>query len=405
MIGNVVIIGGGVAGVSTAAALRAGGFVGDVTLVDTGEFPYDRPPLSKEFLTGEKRPTDIALQPPQWYDDKQIRLISKSKVAAVHTTTSEVELFDGTVLPADRVVLATGGQAARPPIPDSPSSRVHVLRTITDAVRLRATLAPGVRVLVVGAGLIGAEVASSAVDLGCEVVLVDPVHPPLTAAVGAEMALWMHQQHTARGVRTVQAGVETLHDTASGIEARLTTADTAEEFDVAVLGLGMIPDTALAVAAGLEVDRGIIVDPSQTTSNPAILAVGDSARTRRGGMLLFRGEHWEAAQQDGQRAAAAILGTTAPTGGASWFWTDRHHRHIEVVGAMAGAERTVMRGALGDAKFSAFGLRSDRIVGAVGVDDSIAVRAARRVIDRGIAVDAAQLANPSVELRTLLRGR
>ncbi|WP_433566683.1 NAD(P)/FAD-dependent oxidoreductase [Nocardia sp. CA-151230] len=403
MVGSVVIVGGGIAGVSTAAALRAGGFVGDVTLVDAGEFPYDRPPLSKEFLEGRKAFTDIALQPPRWYDDNKIRLITRTSVTALHTGLGRVELSDGTTLSTDHVVLATGGRAARPPIPGSDSARVHVLRTGEDADRLRAALTPEARVLVVGAGLIGAEVASTAVDLGCDVVLVDPVRPPLTAAVGSELAAWLHTLHTQRGVITLQAGVESLRDTAFGIEARLTSIDLPRTFDVAILGVGMVPETGLAASAGLEVDRGIIVDQRQITSNPAVLAVGDPARTRRNGALLPRTEHWEAAQHDGQRAAATILGSAAPADTAPWFWTDRHHRHVEVVGEMAAAEDIVIRGAPGSASFAAFGLRNGQVVAAVGVDNSTAVRAARRLIDRGIAVDGDRLADPSTDLRKLVR--
>ncbi|WP_169814570.1 NAD(P)/FAD-dependent oxidoreductase [Nocardia pseudovaccinii] len=399
---NVVIVGGGIAGVGTAAALRSGGFVGDITLVDAGEFPYDRPPLSKEFLAGTKQLADIALQPPQWYDEHKIRLITNTRVTAVRPSTGEVELFEGTALPADCVVLATGGRAARPPIPGSQD--VHVLRTATDAEKLRAALQPGARLLVVGAGLIGAEVASTAVDLDCEVVLVDPVRPPLAHAVGAEIAAWLHGLHALRGVVTVRSGLESLHDTPSGIEAHLTATDKPREFDVVVLGVGMVPETALAEAAGLEVDRGIIVDRTQTTSNPAVLAVGDPARVRDDGILLRRAEHWEAAQHDGQRAAATVLGTPPPAETAPWFWTDRHHVHVEVVGDMAAAERTALRGTIGAPKFSAFGLRNGHVVGAVAVNDSTAVRAARRLIDRRIAVDTARLADPSIDLRQLLRG-
>ena len=171
-----------------------------------------------------------------------------------------------------------------------------------------------------------------------------------------------------------------------------------------MLGVGMVPETALAEAAGLEVDRGIVVDVGQVTSNPAILAVGDPARTRRGGMLLPRTEHWEAAQHDGERAATTILGAAARAESAPWFWTDRHHLHVEAVGEMAAASTTVLRGRLGEPPFAAFGLREGRLVGAVSVDDSTAVRAARRMIDRGIAVDPTRLADTAVDLRKLLRG-
>ncbi|WP_433622233.1 NAD(P)/FAD-dependent oxidoreductase [Nocardia sp. CA-120079] len=403
MIGNVIIVGGGIAGIATAAALRSGGFVGDLTLVDAGEFPYDRPPLSKHFLAGKKHHSEIALQPAQWYDDNKVRLIARSQVTALRPDTGEVELRDGTTLSADRVVLATGGRAAQPPIPGGESSLVHVLRSTTDAERLRDALQPGARVLVVGAGLIGAEVASTAVDLGCAVTLVDPVSPPLSGTLGAEIATWLHSRHTERGVTTLRASVKALRDTVSGIRADLGSTDT-HTFDAVVLGVGMVPATELAEAAGLEVDRGIVVDSTQTTSNPAVLAVGDPTRTRLDGVLLPRAEHWEAAQHDGQRAAATILGTPPPPTTASWFWTDRHGVHVEVVGDMAAAQHTVLRGTVGDLPFAAFGLTGTRVVGAVGANDAAAIRAARRLIDRNIEVRADQLADTGTDLRRLLRG-
>ncbi|GGJ34125.1 NAD(P)/FAD-dependent oxidoreductase [Streptomyces brasiliensis] len=401
---RVVIVGGGVAGVSAAGALRAGGFDGDVTLVDAGDFPYDRPPLSKEFLAGTKDIKQIALQAPEWYDDQNVRLVNRSVAAALRTGEGKVELADGTLLPADRVVLATGGGAARPPIPGIGSHRVHVLRTADDADRLRCELTPGASVLVVGAGLIGAEVASTAVLLGCEVTLVDPLATPLAAALGPELADWLHGLHGRNRVTTAQASVESFADRADGIEVRLAGAAAPQVFDTVVLGVGMVPHTKLAELAGLEVNRGIVVDTGQVTSNPAVLAVGDPARTRHDGELLPRTEHWEAAQHDGARAAATILGTPAPAGTAPWFWTDRYGRHLEAVGHMDQAAQTVLRGSLDDPAFALFGLRDGHVVAAAAVDDSTAVRAARRMIDRRVPVDADRLADPAVNLRALLRG-
>ncbi|MEV5987469.1 FAD-dependent oxidoreductase [Streptomyces sp. NPDC052051] len=404
MTDRVVIVGGGIAGVSTAAALRAGGFEGDLSLVDAGEFPYDRPPLSKAFLAGTKDLGQIALQTSDWYDDQRVRLVNRAIVTALRPSDGAVELADGRLLPADRVVLATGGGAARPPIPGAGSDRVHVLRTADDADRLRPALFPGARLLVVGAGLIGAEVAATAVGLGCEVVLVDPVATPLAAPLGPELATWLHTLHTRHRVTTAQAAVESFTDRPDGIEARFTGDATPQLFDAVVLGVGMVPCTELAAAAGLEVDRGIVVDTRQVTSNPAVLAVGDPARTRHEGTLLPRTEHWEAAQHDGARAAATVLGTPPPAPTAPWFWTDRHGHHIEGVGTMADATRTVLRGSLDDPSFAVFGLRDEQVVAAASVDDPSAVRAARRMIDRHVTVDAARLADPAVNLRTLLRG-
>ncbi|MEU5095243.1 FAD-dependent oxidoreductase [Streptomyces sp. NPDC020996] len=401
---RVVIVGGGIAGVSTAGALRAGGFDGDVTIVDPGEFPYDRPPLSKDFLLGVKNTEQIALQPPQWYDDQRVRLVNRTAVTALHPAEGKVELSDGAVLPADRVVLATGGAAARPPIPGIGSERVHVLRTAEDADRLRPALAPGADILVVGAGLIGAEVASTALRLGCEVTLVDPVAVPLNAALGPDLAAWLHGLHARHGITAVQAGVEAFADRGERIEARLAGESAARSYDAVVLGVGMVPHTELAERAGLEVDRGIVVDAGQVTSHPAVLAVGDPARTRHDGVLLPRTEHWEAARHDGARAAATLLGAEAPAPTAPWFWTDRHGRHVEAVGHMDAAESTVVRGGFDDPSFAVFGLRDGFVVAAAAVDDSTAVRAARRMIDRRVPADAGKLADPAVNLRSLMRG-
>lgn len=389
MVGRVVVVGGGVAGVSTAAALRAGGFDGALTLVDAGEFPYDRPPLSKDFLARPQDLAAIALQPESWYDEQSVRLLNRTTVTTLRQSEGAVELSDGSLLPADRVVVATGGRAARLPIPGADHPRVHVLRTAEDAQRLREALVPGATVLVVGAGLIGAEVASTASELGCDVTLADPVCPPLTSAFGEEVAAWLHGVHAERGVKTVDSGVSTLEET---------------DADVVVLGVGMVPETTLAETAGLEVDRGIVVDAGQVTSNPAVLAVGDPARTRRAGVLLPRAEHWEAAQFDGQRAAATILDAPVPAATAPWFWTDRHGLHIEAVGDLHSAAATILRGQLGRPPFAAFGLSERRVVGAVTVDDPMSARAARRLIDRAVDVDPDRLADPATDLRKLLRG-
>ena len=401
-IGRVAVVGGGVGGVSVIAALRAGGFDGDVVLIDEGEFPYDRPPLSKAYLAGEVELKSIALQPPEWFDDHRVQLMAHSSVGALRPGLGVVELADGSAVRADKIVLATGGHAFRPPIQGAESPRVHTLRSAQDADRLRTALVPGGRLLIVGAGLIGAEVASTALHLGCDVTLVDPVAAPLAAVVGDEVASWLHGMHTAHGATVLRGVVESFQDSPGGIAAVLGGAEP-RVFDAVVLAVGMAPATAVARDAGLTVDGGIVVDPTQVTSNPAVLAVGDVARTCAGGVLQHRSEHWEAAQHDAQRAAATILGVPPPAAGASWFWTDRYGTHVEVVGNLAGADEFASRGRLGEQPYACFGLRGGRVAGAVAVDDSASVRAARRMIDRGITVSAAELADRSVDLRRLIK--
>ncbi|WP_405093184.1 FAD-dependent oxidoreductase [Micromonospora sp. NBC_01392] len=395
---NVVIVGGGIAGVSTATGLRDCGFDGGLTIVDAGEFPHDRPPLTKSFLAGRSDHGQIALQPPEWYSRHSVELLTRASVTALRPHEGRVELADGRSLPADRVVLATGGRAARPPIPGIDAVQVHTVRTVDDADRLRAVLVSGARVLVVGAGLIGAEVASTAAGLGCEVVVVDPIGVPLAHAVGPELAEWLHDRHRVHGVTTIHARVVSLRAFPATTAAVLTGEEHARVFDVVVIGVGMVPETTLAEAAGLTVDGGVLVNAGQITSNPAVLAVGDPARNGAG-----RAEHWEAAQLDGIRAAATLLDRAGPAPAAPWYWSDRYGNHLEVVGRMADAMHTVVRGVLDHPPFAVFGLRGDRVIAAATVDDSNAARAARRLIDRAVPVDQRKLADPSVHLRSLLR--
>jgi len=340
-VSSVLVVGGGIAGVSTAAELRKNGYAGELTLVSADAVPYDRPPLSKAYLAGGRDLESIALQPSQWYSDQKISLVGGAIAVAIRPDAGEVELADGRVLTADRIVLATGGRAVRPEL-GSPS---HVLREVTDADRLRTQLVPGARLLIVGAGLIGAEVASTARGLGAEVVLVDPLDPPLAAAVGTEVARWLHGLHADHGVEALTTTVETLLETPTGVAAQLKGEPDSREFDAVLLAVGLVPETGLAEAAGLETSRGILVDSGQVTSHPSVLAVGDCARLRD----HHRAEHWEAAQLDGARAAATILEIEPAPATAPWWWSDRYGLHVEGVGEMrsADAEHTrVVRGTI-----------------------------------------------------------
>ena len=418
-VSSVVVVGGGIAGVSTVAELRKNGYAGELTLLSADPIPYDRPPLSKEYLAGGRDLESIALQPAEWYAEQQISLVGGAVAVSLRPDAGEVELADGRVLTADRIVLATGGRAVRPSLgevrrdvsvglpvgngQDRPVvSRIHVLREVKDADRLRTQLVPGTRLLIVGGGLIGAEVASTARGLGASVVLVDPLSPPLAAAVGVEVATWLHGLHAAHGVEALTTTVETLLETPSGIAAQLKGEPDSREFDAVLLAVGLVSETGLAEVAGLETSRGILVDAGQVTSHPSVLAVGDCAR-RRGHR---RAEHWEAALHDGHRAAATILGIDAGAETAPWFWTDRYDLHVEAVGEMHDPDsehENVVRGTLGEPPFAVFTLRGERVIGAVAVDDPAAAKTARRLIDRGVEVRPADLADPTQNLRTLLR--
>lgn len=399
---SVTIVGGGMAGFTTAKELRSRGFEGALTIIDPAGVPYDRPPLSKDYLLGRRSADEILLSPADWFAGQDIRIVP-GRAAALDADADTVELEDGSVVTADRVVLATGGTARRLSIPGGDLDSLLYLRTREDADRLRSLLAPGTRLAIIGAGLIGAETASSAKELGADVVLIDPVDPPLVPAVGPELARRLHDMHAERGIRMVTGIPAAITVDADGHHLEMNSGEVIDA-DVVLVGIGIVPDTGLAVAAGLETDNGTIVDESQRTTHPNVYAVGDAARTRLpDGTLLRRAEHWEHAMNSGATAAAALLGQEPPRHGAAWFWSDRHGVHLEGVGSMVGDGTTIIREKDGVPSV-VFRLDAEGyLLGCAAVDGGLTVRAARRIIDRRILVDPEKLADPSADLKKLAR--
>ncbi|MEA5455050.1 FAD-dependent oxidoreductase [Sinomonas sp. JGH33] len=403
---RIVVVGGGVAGFSAISELRIRGYDGAITLLSPEGLPYDRPTLSKGFLVGTEDAAKIRLAPEAWYAERDVELLPVRAVA-LRPATGTVELDGGRQLAADRVLLATGGFPRRLGVPGG--GLAHTLRSRADSEALGAVLTPGARVAVVGAGLIGAEVASAAAVLGAEATLIDPVDPPLVPAVGEAIARRLHAMHAERGIRTIVGAPVEIEADDDGVGRLVRLADGSTVLaDAVVAGIGILPDTSLAEAACLEVDGGVIVDRAGSTSNPAVFAAGDASR-RRGpdGALLHRSEHWEAAVHSGQVAAAGMLGQEPPEFGAPWLWSDRHGVHVEAVGTLderhASGARTLLR-AVDGVPQAAFLLAADgHLLGCAAVDLPLMVRAARRIIDRGIIPDPDALADPSVDPRKLTR--
>lgn len=400
---SVLVVGGGLAGFAAIRHLRELAFEGSITLVEPEALPYDRPPLSKDYLLGHVDAAELQFESRDWFDQHGVTIVH-GLAESLDADQRSVTLQDGRVISADRVLLALGGQARRLRIPGGDHPDVMTLRSRADADRLRAAFGVGSRLAIIGAGLIGAEVAAAARAAKMEVTLIDPVEIPLVPAVGIEIATQLHHMHRAHDVDLRTAAPVSILRTPDNSFMIGLDDETSVEADHVLVGVGIVPNTEVAEVAGLEVDGGVIVDGRQETSVPGVFAAGDIARRRNaGGALERREEHWEAALTAGQRAAAAMLGMESAKRAAPWFWSDRYGVHVEGVGDMNASGRTVIR-RLPTGGIVAFRIcDSSIIVGAAAIDGGAVIKSARRLIDQASVISDVELADPAVDLRALAR--
>lgn len=397
---GITVVGAGLAGVAVCEELRARGFAGRLSLVgEETHLPYDRPPLSKEFLIHGGPDDTLLIKPESWYDDNEVDLELGVPVTGIRTDSGDVVMAGGRARRTDVVVLATGGRPRALPVPGGGCPALLVLRTLEDARRLRERLTAGARLAVVGGGLIGAEVAAAASTLGCEVTVVEPARLPLEHIVGTRIAAALHDRHRANGVRVIGATVEQVVTDGGGVALGLDDG-TQVRADVAVVGIGIDPHIALAAAAGLRTGSGVVVDARQRTSQAQVFAVGDVARAVDAPAAATG--HWHAARSHAASAAAEILGEPAPPPRAPYFWSTRYGDHLEVAGTPGEGEFTVARGDLDDGSVITFAVRDGVCVGAVAVNRSKDMAAARRLVERSARLDPAALADACVDLRTLV---
>ncbi|MFJ8812976.1 NAD(P)/FAD-dependent oxidoreductase [Amycolatopsis thermoflava] len=401
----VTVVGGGLAGFTVARELRSRGFDGTLRIVDPQGLPYDRPPLSKAYLAGEADATALHLAPASWYIDNAVEIVEDSAVK-VDPGRRSVLLAGGSEVDSDVVVLATGGRARRLPVPGRDLPGVVSLRTRADADALHATLKPGCRLLIVGAGLIGAEVAATATQLDAQVTLVDPARVPLVPAVGEELAAALHAMHAAHGADVLVGVPSAVRADGNGLLVEVEHQDGLRRVpaDIVLVSIGLDVDSRLAESAGLAFDAGIEVDATGATSIPAIRAAGDGIRLRGpDGRPGKRSEHWEAAMLSGAAVACGILGRQPPERPPAWFWSDRYGVHVEAVGSMAAPGSTVQREVDGT-QHAAFRLDTyGTLVGCAAINGGKTLRAAKRLIARRARVDPALLADPAVDLRKIGR--
>lgn len=392
-----VLVGGGVAAAATAAALRRRGFDGEVVLVaDEPEAPYERPPLSKDVLAGGDV---VPARKPEWYADNGVELRLSTRATAVDTAARVVRLTDGDDLRYDALVLATGMRPRR--LQGFEGDRIHYLRSAADARALRAELVAAQRVVILGAGFVGCEVAASAVGLGKQVTIFEPEATPLARVLGVKIGAAVLDIHRTRGVE-VRTGeyVESCTPSAGGLVIDSNLGHRTEA-DLVVVGVGALPNTDLALSAGIATGDGILVDEYGRTSAPDVWALGDVAAQSHHGRRV-RVEHHDNALRQGQTVAANLTGEAKPHTDPHWFWSDHYEHKLQSVGYARDLDDLVLRGSVEEGTFSAFSLTDGRIDGVISLGRPGDVLAVRRALHTPHAVTAAELRDDSLPLKQLL---
>jgi 3-phenylpropionate/trans-cinnamate dioxygenase ferredoxin reductase subunit len=395
-------VGAGLAGAKAAEALRGAGFDGTISLIGAeGHLPYQRPPLSKDYLAGKADRDSVLVHDQAWYQRQQIDLRLGVPVISLDRAARQVRLSDGARLPYDKLLIATGSSPRR--LADA--SGVHYLRTIDDSDRLKEVLATGSRLVVIGGGWIGLEVAAAARQAGLQVTVLETLELPLLRVLGREMAQVFADLHRSAGV-DLRAGVRVAEVFSSGGNAagvRLTDGSVITA-DAVLAGIGATPRTGLATAAGLEVSDGIVTTAALRTSDPDIFAAGDVASAFH--PLLgehVRVEHWANALKQPAVAAAAMLGQDASYEELPYFYTDQYDLGMEYVGhAGGGYDQVVVRGDLEARQFIAFWLRDGRVKAGMNVNVWDVTDSVKALIRSGQPIPAQALADPGTALDDLI---
>jgi len=400
---RVVVVGGGQAGFQTCATLRDNGFAGNLTLIcGEGVLPYQRPPLSKGYLTGDDE--DIVLRTEPYYGQHQIDIVNGTAVD-IERSDREVILDDGSRLGYDRLVLATGARPRALPVPGSRLNGILPLRTDADADTLRKALTGCRRLAVIGGGFIGLEVAAAARKLDVETTVVESLPRTMARALSAEMSAHLTRVHRDHGATVLLGRLVTAFDgDATGHVRKVVLDDgTRLEADLVVIGIGIVPNVELAIVAGLRVDNGIVVDEYLRTADERIYAVGDCAsypsRYARG---LVRLESVQNAVDQGTCVARSIAGQPAPYDALPWFWSDQHDVNLQIAGISTGHDRTVVVGE--ESRFSVFCFRQGTLIAVESANKAIDHVISRRVFASGNLPAPEQVAAPGFSLKEFAAG-
>lgn len=396
-----VIVGAGHAAGEAAASLRREGYDGEIVIIgDEPHIPYQRPPLSKQYLAGEHGLERVHLRPASAYEDRHITVKTGTRVEAIDTAAKTVTADSGERIGYHRLLLTTGARPRRLIVPGHDLRGIHYLRGIDDVDGIRADMAPGKKLVVIGGGYIGLEVAAVAVKHGLDVRVLEMERRILQRVTTERMSAYYHQLHQSRGVH-VQTGAAVTAFKGSGRVEGVLCGDDEIPADIVIVGIGVIPNVELARDAGIDCDNGILVDDHCRTSAGDVFAAGDC--TNHPNPLLGRRLRLESvpnATEQARVATANMCGGDRTYASIPWFWSDQYELKLQMVGLSADGDTEVVRGSMADDRFSVFYLRDGAVVAVDAVNGPREFIVCKRLIGR--QVDPRMLADPDTDLKTLV---
>lgn len=401
---GLLVVGGSYAAVNVAIGAREAGYDGRIRLLSAEpHLPYQRPPLSKAYLQGGDDEAALAIRAEAFYRQQEVELLLGRPAVRIDRAEGYVRLEDGSVLTYDRLALATGARVRRLPVPGADLHGVLYLRSLDDARLLRDQLAVAERLVVIGGGFVGLEAAASAIKLGKQVTVLESQDRLLARALAAPLADFLAAAHQRRGVALeFGAQVAALEGDLGRVRAVRTEDGRSFPADLVIVGIGSIPNTELAQAAGIACRDGILVDRFAQTDDETVFAAGDCARhpSRFGDRVRL--ESVQNAAEQGRIAGANMAGQRLAYEAVPWFWSDQYDLKLQMAGLAGGADRTVRRGEPGEDRFSLFHYRNDRLIAVESVNRPAEHMLARKLLAAELHPAPAMAADPSADLRALL---
>lgn len=403
---RIVIVGGGQAGIQLADSLRVEGVDAQIEVfASEPHVPYQRPPLSKDFLSQDNDAEALPLRAERFFADRKVTLHSSVSVTHVDPNARVVRTDDGAEVGYSELILATGARNRSLPIPGGDLQGVHDLRTLDDAEALREDLLTATNVLVIGAGFIGLEFAASARQRGADVSVLEMAPRMMGRVLSSPMSDHFYKVHTSSGIKTyLGEGISEFQGVDGHVSAGVGASGTIYPADVVVVGVGVIPNTELAELAGLEVSNGIVVDQFLRTSDRHIWALGDCCQypdARTGESIRL--ESVQNAVDQAKTLAKTLAGSPTEYAEWPWFWSNQGTQRLQIAGRIDGDVETVIRGNPDEEAFSVFCFQGGRFVGAESVNHGAVHRAARRLLERGISLTPAQASDDDFDLKALSR--